>query len=716
MAVVLIGGAFPVVVSCSLGYLLLRRIPVQLYRIESLLFGFLSGSACLSLAIFALCLVHQARGGVFLAGGAAAALAAVWKFRGEPDRKTLPPAPKAFSIPFAVAFAAFLAIYLIHAAAPEISPDGSGYHLGNVVRLQTHHGFDWKYYSLYSYFPQGMEMLFLPAFIFGRHSAAAMVHVAFLVSLALLIVCFGRRFGFPGAGYFASLAVFASPLLGKVGTSAYNDVAVAAMVFGVFYLLELSRDDEQTGPVAGLLAGFAFALKYTAALAVPFALLMRRPRSIREALRFSVPAAAMALPWIVRNWIWLGNPLAPFFNRWFPNAYFHTGSEDAYVAGLAHFEIPHWWQIPLDITLFGRYIPGSLGPVFLLAPIALVAIRFPLGRRLLAAAAVFSLPICFNATTRFLIPALPFAALAMGMALAESRVALPALSVCGALLCWPSVMAKYAAPWSWRIREVPVRAARGKEPADRYLLRYLPDYAMKPPIEREVAAGDRIFSFAGRPEAYIGREIVVGYESAAGEQLQDALWAQMDHPPVSRTRFRFPAVIATGARISSKEAANAYWTVAEVRILADGKPVMPASVTASPNRWEAGLAFDGNPATRWSTWQARSPGNYLECQFAGPQMIDEVLVESAAETRGRATVEILRGKQAIPVTGTPEESTVPADGLRAAASRALITQGVLYVWINDGDFIAEDVKKNAMLWSATPVAEVNGSRLYRLGK
>ena len=84
----------------------------------------------------------------------------------------------------------------MNALAPEISPDGSGYHLGNVARMWRNHGFVWDYHSMYSYFSQGIEMLFLVAFSFGRHSSAALVHFAFLCTLPLLMVCWGRRFGY----------------------------------------------------------------------------------------------------------------------------------------------------------------------------------------------------------------------------------------------------------------------------------------------------------------------------------------------------------------------------------------------------------------------------------------------------------------------------------------------------------------------------------------
>ena len=78
--------------------------------------------------------------------------------------------------------------------------------------------------------------------------------------------------------------------------------------------------------------------------------------------------------------MWVGNPFAPFLNRWFPNSLYSPAMEASYLAGLREIHgITHWWQIPLDLTLYGANLPGFLGPVFLLSPFALLALRFPQG-------------------------------------------------------------------------------------------------------------------------------------------------------------------------------------------------------------------------------------------------------------------------------------------------------------------------------------------------
>jgi 4-amino-4-deoxy-L-arabinose transferase-like glycosyltransferase len=88
------------------------------------------------------------------------------------------------------------------------------------------------------------------------------------------MVCWGRRFGLPKVGLFAALIIFASPVIGKDGVSAYNDLAVATLVYAVFYLLQV-WDEFQTPNLLiliGLLSGAAYGVKYTAFLTLPFSL------------------------------------------------------------------------------------------------------------------------------------------------------------------------------------------------------------------------------------------------------------------------------------------------------------------------------------------------------------------------------------------------------------------------------------------------------------
>jgi hypothetical protein len=517
------GAAFTVGVCLALGWLLLRRLGLEFHRLEGTLFAFVSGSAVLSLAVFGLCAIHEARLGVFLAGGAVAGGWAIWETRGALPRGRFVPLPRLWALLFATVFVVFFVCYFCNAVAPEISPDGSGYHLGNVARYWRHRGFDWDYHSIYSSLSQGMEMLFLVAFSIGRHPAAALVHMAFQAALPLLILCYGRRFGFPRAAAFAGLLVYACPVVGITGISAYNDLAVATLVFAGFYLVQVNNEkyDIKQLFLIGLLSGASYAIKYTAGLTFPLAAAFTRGRRIAV---LWLGAVVTAGPWMVRNWVWLGNPAAPFLNSWFPNRYWTAAAEHEYLAGLRQYPpFQSYFDFCMQLTVLGGLVPGMIGPAFLLLPLSLLALRHPQGRRVLLAAAVYSIPALLNTETRFLISALPFWALALGLAMENTWGVLPAVALFQAVLCWPTVMDSYCDRNAWRIRGFQVRAALRLEPESEYIGTHVGDYALQAAIERDVPPGSRVFSFAGRAAAYLERDIVVGYESTQGMRIEEAL-------------------------------------------------------------------------------------------------------------------------------------------------------------------------------------------------
>ena len=740
---ILFGAAFTVTLCVAAGRLLLLKLHIYLYRYEAILFAFISGAACVSLAVFALCVAHQARRGVFLWTGSALIACSWWLTRNTPRRKPLPAVSKAWLAFFSVIFGFFFVCYFFNALAPEVSADGSAYHLGNVARMWLRHGFVWNFHSMYSYLSEGMEMLFLVAFIFGKHSSAAMVHMAFLTALPLLIVCYGRRFGLPRAGLFAAILVYASPVIGQDGISAYNDLTVATIVFAEFYALQVwdqSRDNKWL-ILSGLLAGFGYAVKYTVFIAVPFAAVfvwwrLRTPLAAdvqTEAVNSGVPpmrgtrlpilallgsSAVMIAPWVLRNWIWLGNPTAPFLNRWFSNPYYHPGMEKVYLAGLREYTgINHLWEIPLQLTMRGGLVEGLIGPVFLLAPLALLALRYSQGRRLLLAAAVFGFAALFNTGARFLIPSLPFLSLAMGLAFRNSWGVMPALALFHAWTSWPSILRTYCDPTAWRIDTIPVNAALRGEPEDHFIVSHISDYQLKDPIEREVRPDQKIFSFTGRPAAYIHRDILVSYESSLANFANDALITPF-RAPSRRLRFSMLPARVRGVRLVETRAGEANWTVSEMRVFSHGRELVRRpgwQLKAWPNGWEAGLAFDNNYATRWSSWESMWPGMFIEADFDRPETVDAIMLDCEGDWDAHMELHVLTERGWIPIADTFQENLLQIPGeIRRAATSALKAHGFAFLLVKDSDFAADDMRKNSALWGITQLAEVNGSRFYRI--
>jgi hypothetical protein len=732
LLLLLFGAAFTSAVCLSLGGLLLgdacRDPGVR----------FVSGGALLSLLVCALCGAGLVYPLVFLGVGVVAIGAAVKVGSGWGRLAGGAPAPRLL---WGIAFGMFAVLYFANAMAPEISPDGSGYHLGLVSHYLREHGFVAVTDNLYAAMPGGMEMLFLFAFAFGRHSAAAMVHFAFFVALVWQVYSYARRRGFPIAGASAALIVFASPVAGIDGSSAYNDVAVAAIAFTLFHLLQIWDEDRQGEAPAplrmlaaiGLVAGFAFATKYTAWPAVAYALcfVVVKDRNAlgRAVLPVAACAAVVMAPWLLKNWIYLHNPVAPFFNRQFPNPYVMAGFEDIYRRMMAIYQLKSRWEIPMQVTTYGL-LSGLLGPVFLLAPLGLVALRRKEGRQLWLAALVFSLNYFSNIAARFLIPPMPFVALALALALsAVPRLAI-GVAMLSAVLSWPAIVGRYAHPYAWRLLRIPWKEALHIRPEESYLERRLEHYGVDRLIEQKTAPGSTVFTFVPIPEAYTSRHIRVEYQSASNQIAGKILWtaAAPEYAPTWRLRFRFPRQTLRGLRVVQTNRAaresEETWSIHEFRIY-DGEHELPRAagwrLTAQPYPWSVQDAFDNSLVTFWLCNEPLKPGQFVAVDFHGEQTADSVVLEAAPnqsavrlKLEGRVGGAADAGRwQLLAAAATSGDAPRPF-GLRRAVADELKRRGIDYLLVFDTDNGADDLRLNADLWGLRAVGDYKGARLYQL--
>ena len=702
---ILFGALFTAAVCLALGGLLLRDACSDAGA------RFVTGAAILSLAVFLVCSGGLAYPAVFFVIGAAAIVI------GRPKFGTL--RWSWWLLPFGVYFI----VYLANAMAPEVSPDGAGYHLGLVVRYLGAHGFVRITDNLYAAMPGGVEMLFLFAFAFGRHSAAALVHFTFLVALVWQMFSYARRAGFPVAGASAALLVFASPATGIDGTSAYNDVAVAAIAFTLFHLLQIWSESRAPRLLlaVGLLAGFAFAAKYTAWPAVAYALGFVAFKSRKAALPVAGCAALMIAPWLLKNWIYLQNPVAPFFNRQFPNPYVTVAFEDTYRRLMATYHVKSVTQIPMEVTTWGT-LSGVLGPVFLLSPLALLALRRREGRQLLLAALVFGLNYFSNIAARFLLPSLPFVALAMTLALSAIPQLAIAMALIHAVISWPTLVPRYAKPDAWRLAKIPWKEALRIRPEEPYLESHLYGYGVDRLIERNTPHGATVFSFTPIPEAYTSRRIRVEYQAALNQIAGKILWTatQPEFAPTRRLRFAFPRQKLRGLRVVQTNTGDDFWSVHELRIL-DGERELPRSaqwrLTAQPYPWGVQDAFDNSLATFWIAGDTLKPGQFLAVDFHGEETADAVLIETAPNQQGirlRLEGPDEAGHWQL-LSSAPEASAAARPlGLGRAVVAELKRRGIDYLLVFDHDEGAGDLSLNAEIWGVRPVGEYKGARLYQL--
>lgn len=754
---ILFGWGLTVSVSWCLGKMLLRGLHARLARQEGHVFAFLTGSACLSLAMYGIAAVHLVHRGVLLVLGVLVMAAALrmggWKANGG----RLPPVSRGWKTVFIAAWLVFGAFYFVQALAPETSPDGMAYHLDFVARYERAHGLVAITNNIYASMPEGLEMLFLFAFAWGRHSAAALVHCTYLLLLPWLILNWGRRAGLPVVGAAGGLLIYLAPLAGIDGASAYNDVAVAATVFAVFALLEIWRNglDGRLLLPMGLLAGFAFGIKYTGFLAVPYAagvvaytLWRSRKPLLRPVLTVCVCAGILILPPLVKNWIEVSNPFSPFFNRLFPNPYVTVQFEQQWSRAVQTYTIHSFGELIHKITIEG------FGAIFLLAPLSLLALCSAPGRRLMLAAAAFLLPYPMNIDARFLLPAAVFIAPGMVMGLGGGKrrffeiflhafVAVPArlgrrlgkiplrvtlgssqiiflMVAAHAYISWPSHIRRYA-PDAWHIpAEIPWRAALRLESEDAYLFRQMgPDFQMMRFIERATPPGTKVYCFSTPPAAYCARELLSWYYSAPNLRLWNVYWAGFDSgaQPLRILTFHFAPQLLRGLRLLETGAApSATPSVNEVRLYGPAGELEPDAgwrYAAYPFPWDAQFAFDRSPVTRWDAWQEIREGARLEVRFGKAVPVSTVRVETKGDQKDihwelQGVTDDGQWK-AIPATS--DEVLTPSQDLRKAAAQEFKRCHLRYL-LTDSPAFREQLDEHESQWGIRKVAQFGNQQLY----
>ena len=719
---ILFGATFTIASSYALGRRLLRHreLPASI--------ALAVGAALLAQIIFLLLLAGRVNAWTLgILGAAALAL-------GYKDVRTKLPRP---SWLWAL-FAPYAGLYLVHALTPEIQPDGYTYHLGLVSEwLRT--GSLGRRVGFYEMLPQGLEMLFTMACAYGKHSAAKLIHFAFTVALIPLMIATAKRLGFPGTP--AAAIFFFAPVVGVCGTAAYNDVALAFYILAVFYLLLekpqpwmlllsntrktelpsaaavrmfLSSLGARTPPfalLAGALAGFCYAVKITGIIIAPAAagfLLIRR--QWRSAFLLSCGALFVIAPWMLRTAWMSGNPFAPLMNEWFPNPYFHITEEHGFTEWLRHYGAKPL-ELPLEVTVRGALTAGLTGPVFLLIPVGLVALRSRAGQLLWLAAVVCGIPWWANVGTRFLIPSMVFLALALVLAM-PGRLAWVLVGA-QAILCWPQVVEVYAAKYAWRLHGFPWEAALRVEDEQQYLRANLWEYRIAEMLQKHTKAGELVLDMASAPSAYVSATVVNPWQSAKGGRMVDAvaLGSSPDYHMIHSHEFRWRAQPVSAIRV--------HWSsIQELQFFDRDKIVLPSRtwiLQASPNPWEAPLAMDRNLASGWQRWDTRKENGIFEVRFQAPMQTTGVRVLSRDSEPGTAEVEDGSGWHRLLA---PNRTPVIPSNLRPAAGRLIRREGFHYVLariMEDGlGPISRDLVYSAGDWGLQRVDQVDGIHLLRV--
>ncbi len=299
-------------------------------------------------------------------------------------------------------------------------------------------------------FPQLALMLYTWLMILAHPATGALLHACFGGLLLLALHGAARRLGYPHAGWLAAATLLLSDTLWGEFSRAYSDLAAMAYAFAALMALLAWQETAQRWRfllLAGVFSGCMMGTRYTAlgaALGIGVVMLwLARRRGIRYMLTRGAALVLTAVlafsPWMIKNALVDGNPLAPYL--WGAPGYDDLDRLYEQRPGTG-FGVGTLLLAPLQATIFG--IEGKLpynnasGPLFFaLLPLTFIGWRQrpPHERAFLSALLIFCLPPLLvwlagaGITTRlahlrYLFPMFPALALAVSIGLASLKEAL----------------------------------------------------------------------------------------------------------------------------------------------------------------------------------------------------------------------------------------------------------------------------------------------------
>ncbi len=298
--------------------------------------------------------------------------------------------------------------------------------------------------NLYSFFPASIEMIFL----YGINQFPNPEYVInvwqWLVTGALSIAVAEWTFELCGkrAAIISLVLWWTMPAVLLLTTGAYVDLPLGGFVFLSMRCFQFGRNESNAKwlVLSGLFSGFAMATKYTGAVCpiiltsvLLFDFVRFKRISMRLVCLFVFSAAVPIVPWLVKNWMAIGNPVFPFLYKWLGGADGWTAENAAgYFRQLTDYEMKSRlffelarapWSLATSATRFGGGfdVLGDFGwPLILFsAPLAIFLSYRTASVRFLTLFSLiqFFIWFCTKPVFRFLVPSLPVAILLSAIAI-----------------------------------------------------------------------------------------------------------------------------------------------------------------------------------------------------------------------------------------------------------------------------------------------------------
>ena len=282
---------------------------------------------------------------------------------------------------------------IVLASTPPVSKDAMVHHLA-IPKLYLKHGGIYEIpFIPYSYYPMNLDVLYLLSLHFGNDIAPKFIHFGFAMLTAVLIFGYLKRriniiYALLGVLFFLSV-----PIIVKLSITVYVDLGLVFFTTASLLLLLKWLESGFRGRfliLSAIFCGLGIGTKYNGLIALFLLTLCvsficskytqaTKARFLRVtgySMVFVGVALLVSSPWMIRNFVWTGNPIYPLYDQWFnhQSAILQSAPGIFEIRSRIHHE--SWWQmalLPIRVFFQGQdgnpqYFDGELNPFLFLFP------------------------------------------------------------------------------------------------------------------------------------------------------------------------------------------------------------------------------------------------------------------------------------------------------------------------------------------------------------
>jgi len=306
--------------------------------------------------------------------------------------------------------AAVIATALL-ASVPPVSRDALTHHLA-VPKLYLQHGGIYEIPHLnFSYYPMNLDLLYMIPLYFKNDILPKFIHFAFALATAAMLARYLHRrinmeYALLGALYFLTI-----PVVIRLSSTVYVDLGLICFLFAsLLFIFRWMESGFKPGYllISAVFCGLGTGTKYNGlvglfllGLFVAFVYARYHSgekhfslKSIGWCAAFVMAALILFSPWMIRNFVWTGNPVHPLYENALktenkstelsPNTRTEAKSRMSHIQIRQKIFGESWAEIaliPLRVFFQGkddnpRYFDGKLNPFLLFLPVlAFLGIR-----------------------------------------------------------------------------------------------------------------------------------------------------------------------------------------------------------------------------------------------------------------------------------------------------------------------------------------------------